>query len=149
VGFQILSKNIEFEILFSEMLTLTHNVCSRLILTQHSQLRVTKVFTIDIDISCFSLTLAKVFSIKIFLYDVNQSYFLPIPAKIFFRWCWLGLFSHWHRSWEFFADVAQGFVLPLSSRFFQLMLTNDFFLPTLTRCFLLTSVMVNFWVETC
>jgi len=55
--------------------------CSRL--AQHSQLRVTNVFTVDIDISNFSLALVDVFSVRIFLYDVNQSYFLLISTKIF------------------------------------------------------------------
>jgi len=100
---------------------------SWLFLVQHSQLRVTEVFTADIDISYFSLALTKVFLVRIFLYDVNQSYFLSTSAKIIFRWCWLGLFSHWRQLWEFFTDVGQGFFLSLSSRFFQLMLTNDFF----------------------
>jgi len=80
--------------------------CSWLFLAQHSQLRVTKVFITDIDISCFSLMLVKVFSVRIFLYDVNESYFLPISTKIFFRWCWLGLFSHWRQSWEIFANIG-------------------------------------------
>ena len=101
--------------------------CSRFFFAQHLQLRVTKVFTVDIDISCFSLTLVEIFLVRIFLYDVNQSYFLSISAKIFFRWCWLGLFSYWHHSWELFANVNKGFFWSLSFRFFQLMLTNDFF----------------------
>ena len=101
--------------------------CSWFFFAQHSQLRVTKVFTANIDISYFSLTLVKIFFVIIFLYDVNQNYFLPISAKIFFRWCWLGLFSHWRHSWEIFANVDQGFFWLLSSKFFQLMLTNDFF----------------------
>ena len=105
----------------------TSRSCSQLFLAQHSQLRVTKVFTVDINISCFSLTLADVFSVRIFLYDVNQNYFLSISTKIFFRWCWLGLFSQWRKSWENFANVGQGFFWSLSSRFFQLILTNDFF----------------------
>ena len=81
--------------------------CSRFFLAQHSQLRVTKVFTTDINISCFSLTLAEVFLVKFFLYDVNQSYFLSLSVKIFFRWCWLGLFSHWRQSCKFFPNVGQ------------------------------------------
>ena len=102
--------------------------CSRLILAQHSQLRVTKFFTVDNNISYFSLTLAEDFSVRLFLYHVNLSYFLPISTKIFFRWCWLGLFSRWSHLWEFFADVGQGFFWPLSYRFFQLMSTNGFLL---------------------
>jgi len=98
VRFQIFSKNIEFEILFLKMYTLTHFLTRDSFVAQHSQLWVTKVFTADIDISCFSLTLAEVFSVKIFLYNVNQSYFLSMSTKNFFRWCWLGLFSHWRQS---------------------------------------------------
>ena len=93
--------------------------CSRLFLVQHSQLRVTKVFKADIDISCFSMTLADVFSVRIFLYDVNQNYFLLISIKIFFRLCWLGLFSHWRQSWEFFVDVGQIFFCRCHPGFFS------------------------------
>jgi len=126
VRFQILSKSMKFEIFFEDAHS-NLRFCSRLFLAQHSHLRVIKVFTVDTDISCFSLILAEVFSVIIFLYDVNQSYFLPISVKIFFRWCLLGLFSHWHQSWKNFANVDQGFFGSLSSRFFQLMLINDFF----------------------
>jgi len=116
--FQILSKKY---IIWNSFFGGAHSnsrSCSRLFLAQHSQLQVTKVFTADIDISCFSLTLDEVFSVRIFLYDVKQNYFLPISAKIFFRWCWLGLFFHWRQPWEIFANVGQGFFWPLSSRFF-------------------------------
>ena len=83
VRFQILSKNIEFQILFFRDAYSNSHSCSWLFLAQHLQLRVTKVFMGDINTSCFSPTLAKIFLVRIFLYDVNQSYFLPISAKFF------------------------------------------------------------------
>ena len=123
--------------------------CSRIFFAQHSQLWMTKVFMTDIDIRYFSLTLAEVFSVRIFLYDVNQSYFLPISAKFFFRWCWLGLFSHWRHSWEIFANVGQGFFLAIVIQVFSVDVDQWFFWSMLARFFLLTSVMTNFWVNTC
>ena len=73
--FQILSKNIEFEILFLEMLTLTH-VLARDFFAQHSQLWVTKVFTADIDINCFSTDVGRDF--------FGQNFFVLYQPKLFF-----------------------------------------------------------------
>ena len=83
MGFQILSKNKEFEILFFGDAHFNSRFFSRLFLTQHSQLRVTKVFTAKIDISCFSLTLAEIFSVRIFCMMSTKAIFCRYQPRFF------------------------------------------------------------------
>lgn len=84
VGFQILSKNKEFEILFFGDAHSNSCSCSRLFLAQHSHLRVTRVFTVDIDIRCFSLMLAKVFWSGFFRMLLIKAIFCRYQLRFFF-----------------------------------------------------------------